>query len=70
MTAREAKIAILAASGPLLLALTAVFNAYAHKLEAEAQAHEAKQQREQKYDLADSFEEYIQYVMEQRGCEP
>ena len=48
---------------PLVLAVAAWVNAHAHKVEAQAQ-------REQKLELSDSFQEYIEYVMEQRGCEP
>jgi len=48
---------------PLVLAVAGWINAHAKHLEAEAQ-------REAKYELSDSFQEYVEYVMEQKGCEP
>lgn len=49
--------------GPLIVAVCGWINAHAHKVEAEAE-------RTKRFELADGFQEYIEYVMKQRGCEP
>ena len=45
---------------PLVLAVAGLLNAHAKRVEAE-KAEAA---------MSDSFQEYIEYVMKQRGCEP
>lgn len=45
---------------PLVMALAGWINAYAKRVEAERA----------KYELSDDFQAYVEYVMEQRGCEP
>ena len=52
---------------PLVLAAAGLINAHAKRVEAETAAHEA---RAAKFALADDFQDYVEYVMEQRGCEP
>ncbi len=60
---KEVKIALIAACGPLVLAAAGFVNAHAHKVEAETQRAEV-------YDVSDRFQDYIEDVMKQRGCEP
>ena len=48
---------------PLILAGAAWINAHAHKVEAETE-------RAKRFELSDSFQEYIEDVMRQRGCDP
>ena len=48
---------------PLVLAVAGWLNAHANRIEAETQ-------RQAKYELSDSFQAYVEYVMEQKGCEP
>lgn len=70
--------AVLAALVPAILA---VGYAGAHLIEAEAEMRkvqmealraetEARQKAHDAQVMADSFQDYIEYVMEQRGCEP
>jgi len=47
---------------PLVLAVAAWINAHAARVDAESE-------RNKRFELSDSFEEYIVYVMKQRGCE-
>lgn len=70
MTAREAKLAAFAALGPLLVAGAALANAYASRITAETEARKAIQQQQEKFELSDSFQAYIQSVMKGEECLP
>ena len=51
---------ILTLLAPLILAICGWINAHAARVTAE----------QKKMEMSDSFQEYIEYVMQQRGCEP
>ena len=48
---------------PLILAVAGWVNAHAARVKAESE-------REARYELSDSFQEYIEHTMKQQGCEP
>jgi len=57
---KETRLLIAGLGMPLVLALAGWVNASA----------EAAKQEQKKLALADNFQEYIEYIMVQRGCEP
>ena len=57
---KETRVLIVAMGTPLIMAICGWINA-----KAEADKAEKKTMK-----MSDSFQEYIEYVMEQRGCEP
>lgn len=57
---KETRALVVALLTPLVLAVAGWINAYA----------EAKKQEKARFELSDSFQEYVEYVMKQRGCEP
>jgi hypothetical protein len=57
---KDTRNLILALGTPLVLALAGWINAHAGRVSAEKETA----------GMSDSFQEYIEYVMKQRGCEP
>ena len=57
---KETRIVVLTLATPLVLAVAGWINAHSAATKAE----------EAKFAMSDSFQEYIEYIMEQRGCEP
>lgn len=57
---KETRIAVVALITPLVMALAGLVNAHAKRVAAE----------DAKFAMADNFQEYVEYVMAQRGCEP
>lgn len=78
---KETRIALLTAAGPMILAFAAYVNAHANRVTAEAKMHEAqaealrakqatKSSQEQLERAFEDFEDYVEYKMRERGCEP
>lgn len=57
---KETRLAVVALATPLVMAVCGWINAYSKRVEAEKQA----------FEMSDSFQDYVEYVMKQRGCEP
>lgn len=57
---KETKTLILTLLMPLVIAVCGWINSHAQRVEAEKETVE----------MSDSFQDYIEYVMEQRGCKP
>jgi len=57
---KETRLLIVALGTPLVMAVAGWVNARAEADKAEKQTME----------MSDSFQDYVEYVMRQRGCEP
>jgi len=57
---KDTRLIVIALGTPLVMAIAGWVNSKAETAKAEKQAMK----------MSDSFQEYIEYVMEQRGCEP